>query len=415
MITKVRVVSLGLLLSLAVSGQETANPDTASALAIAPRPRLQFSGTDFNFGNRWAGEAIKHDFIFTNSGTQTLEITGVRPSCGCTTASNWLRQIEPGQTGIIPVQFNSGNFNGPVTKTVTVTCNDPDQRMVILKIQGTIKRAIELTPDQLSFVLSSEAITNAVRSVRIRNNTETPLTLSEPVCTNRAFKVALKTLEPDKEFELTVSTQPPLPEGVTQGRVTMKSSATNYPAVVINLVALVQPVLRASPAVLYLPAGPLSAAMQRSITIRNNGTNPVTFFDPQVNAEGVDVQTSDALPGQAGAFTLTFPSGFRAPEGRALEFTVKTSLLRTSILQVPIRLNQLSGSLAIQPASVATNLALRPKAVSAMSSRGFLPDAIPQPALPAASSSSPEHPITARTAKPDRAAPPMPPMPPMPR
>ena len=74
------------------------------------------------FGKAKAGDPIKYSYVFTNTGDAVLEVSHVQPSCGCTTAGDWTRKVEPGQTGIVPVQLNSGAIPaGGVFKTITVT------------------------------------------------------------------------------------------------------------------------------------------------------------------------------------------------------------------------------------------------------------------------------------------------------
>src|SRR5687767_5409763 len=110
------------------SGVAQTEPVPAAATiaqAESSRPRIQFAETVHDFGKVDSGSVLKHDFVFTNTGTATLEITAVNPSCGCTTAGTWEKQIAPGKTGVIPLQFNPAAFSGQVTKPATVICNDP--------------------------------------------------------------------------------------------------------------------------------------------------------------------------------------------------------------------------------------------------------------------------------------------------
>jgi len=133
-------------------------------------PRIQFAATEFDFGKLKAGDVIKHAFVFTNTGTATLEITDVRPSCGCTTAGSYDRQVAPGQTGSIPLQFNSTGFNGELGKVVTVICNDPAQSSLILRIKGTVWIPVEVTPATVVFKISSDSEVRETRSARIVSN-----------------------------------------------------------------------------------------------------------------------------------------------------------------------------------------------------------------------------------------------------
>src|SRR5512139_65387 len=114
-------------------------------------PKISFDATAFNFGRAKSGETIKHDFIFTNSGNAALEITEVKLGCGCTTAGAWDKKVEPGKTGVIPLQFNSIGFGGQVAKSATVTCNDPVRSNLFLQITGTVWKPIDITPQMAVF------------------------------------------------------------------------------------------------------------------------------------------------------------------------------------------------------------------------------------------------------------------------
>ena len=108
-------------------------------------PRIQFAETVYDFGKVKGGEVVKHSFVFTNTGSATLEIIEVKPGCGCTTAGTWDKMIEPGKTGSIPLQFNSAGFGGAVSKSATVKCNDAARSNVVLQLNGTVWKPIDLT------------------------------------------------------------------------------------------------------------------------------------------------------------------------------------------------------------------------------------------------------------------------------
>src|SRR6185436_11832978 len=150
----------------------------------ATGPKVQFAELVYDFGKVSVGELVTHAFVFTNIGTATLEINDVRPGCGCTTAGTWDKKVEPGRTGSIPLQFNSANFGGLVTKQATVTCNDPSQSNIVLQIKGTVWKPIEVTPAMAVFTVSSESQTDETKIVRIVNHLDEPLILSDLQCTN---------------------------------------------------------------------------------------------------------------------------------------------------------------------------------------------------------------------------------------
>lgn len=310
----------------------------ADAAAPKGAPHAQFSETVHDFGKVKSSDTLRNDFIVTNTGNAVLEITEVRPGCGCTTAGAWDKQIEPGKTGKIPVQLNPANFSGMVTKPITVTCNDPAQGTISLQLKAEIWKPIDVQPTYVHFMPIEEEPTNETKVVRITNRTEEMMKLETPQCSNPSFKAEIKTVQPGKEFELLVSYLGPLSNSTPQGYITIKTSATNMPMINVTAYAMSQPSLVISPLQLTLPATPIPAGYKQSAFVRNNSTTPVKITEASVNAEGVNVQVTEP-PGAAGrifSITINFPADFHPPTGKPLELTVKTSHPKRSLLTVPI-------------------------------------------------------------------------------
>src|SRR6266496_3279424 len=259
------------------AAQTKVTASASSTATVVPAatsgPKIQFAEIVYDFGKVNSGEPVKHDFVFTNIGKATLEIKDVRPGCGCTTAGTWDKTVEPGKTGIIPLQFNSANYSGTVTKSATVTCNDPGQSNLVLMIKGTVWRAIDVTPMMAVFNLSSEINTNETRVVRIVNNTEEALELSDLQCTNHAFQAELKTVRPGKEFELLITALAPFPTNPVTAPLTLKTSSPKMPTINVSAYVRVEPPVTVVPNQIMLPAGPLTNAMHPVVTIRYTGTN----------------------------------------------------------------------------------------------------------------------------------------------
>ncbi len=305
-----------------------------TAQAVTNGPQIQFDNQIYDFGRVTAGDVVKHTFIFTNTGNQTLELSDVHPSCGCTTAGDWTRKVEPGQTGSIPLQVNTANFNGAVTKTVTVTCNAKPQSSLVLQIKGTIFWPIEISPSFVVLYIPPDS-PKATNVVRIINHLDQPLTLSQPESTNAAFTASLKTKTEGKEFELTISSVAPFGAGGIQAFIHMKTSLTNRPVLAVPFVASLVPVVSAMPPVVMLPGGPLSAKTPVTVSFQNNSTNHLTLSDPQLEIPGAEVDFKEGQPGRYTA-SLTFPQGYEITPGQSPRFKVKCSDARLPILEVPI-------------------------------------------------------------------------------
>jgi hypothetical protein len=292
-----------------------------------------------------AGDPVKYTYYFTNTGNALLEVTDVRPSCGCTTAGEWTKKVEPGQTGSIPIQFNSANYSGQVFKTITVTANDKQRPSTVLQLKGTIWKPIELAPAYTVLTIPPDA-QSASTVVRIINNMEQPLDVFSPELSNHSFEAELKTNQPGKEFALTIKTVPPLNSGNAQGKVVLKTSATNAPTLEVPFWANVQPALMVIPQQITLPQAPLATKSTPTLTIQNNSTNAVTLSEPSINAKDVDVQLKEVQPGRVFNAVITFPEGFEIPQGQQVVFTAKTSNPQFPLVKVPV--TQLPHRAAVQ-------------------------------------------------------------------
>lgn len=315
--------------SLGSAGTEAASPRT-------PGPRIQFAQPAFEFGKVESGQVVEHEFVFTNRGDQLLEIREVRPTCGCTIAGPWDRQVPPGGSGKIPVRFNSANSDGAVGKTIIVVCNDPAQTNITLQLTGRIWRPIEANPPTLVFAPSSDNASNQVRVVRIVNNTDEPVTLAQPESANPALRFSLRPVKPGKEIELEVTFAPPRGFTNSSAPITMKTSCSRMAVLSITTLAIVEPAVTATPAQVTLPGGPLPAGATANIVIQRNGAGPLALSDPHVNAPGVEALLRETQPGRWYILTLKFPAGFQAEPGQNVEAQVKSNHPQFPVIRIPI-------------------------------------------------------------------------------
>lgn len=310
-------------------------PAGPAATASGSGPKIVFATPVYDFGQIKSGESVKYTFVFTNAGNRLLEVSGVQPACGCTAAGEWTRQVEPNQTGSIPIQFNSAGFGGNVGKTITVTCNDSNQPTVTLQIKGNVWKAIDVTPPYAMFNLHTEA-PSETKPVRIVSNEETPLTLSAPESSNPAFVAELTTNQPGKEFQLLVKTVPPLAAGTVQGQITLKTSSTNMAVINVTAYATVQPALTVAPAQITLPAIQVGNPTPATVSIRYVGTNVLALSEAAVNAKGVAVDLKEVQPGRDFTLAVSFPAGFELAPGEKVELSVKSNHPQFPMIKVPV-------------------------------------------------------------------------------
>jgi hypothetical protein len=314
---------------------ETPKPASTNALG----PRIKFATPIFDFVRAKAGDAVKHDFIFTNLGDQVLEVTAVNPGCGCTTVGDWTKRVEPGQTGLIPIQFNSAGYPaGPVQKHPTVICNDKTQPTYPLQIVGTLWKPIDVSPAYAILNMSSDSQT-ASTTVHITNNMDDFIAITGLESNKKEFTVDLKTNQPGKDFLLTITASQPLPPGTFQGQIIFKTSSTNMPAGSIVCLAIVQPAVVVSPAEIRLPAGPLAKALTNSVAIQNHSTNVLVLSEPSINAKDVGIRIEEAQGGRQFNVLVSFPEGFDI-QGEPRTLTLKCNHPQCPVVKIPVTQNQ---------------------------------------------------------------------------
>lgn len=108
--------------------------------------KIEFKESTIDYGEIARGSDGVRVFEFTNTGDVPLVVSNVASSCGCTIPKRPEEPIQPGQTGVIEVKYDT-NRVGPIRKTVTVTSN-AETPTIALKIKGKV-----LDPNQVSSVL----------------------------------------------------------------------------------------------------------------------------------------------------------------------------------------------------------------------------------------------------------------------
>lgn len=107
------------------AGHDHANGEDASLAATKANPSttVALSESDFSFGNIKKGDVKEHTYEITNTGTNPLIISEVKPGCGCTVPDFTKEPILPGKKGKITLKFDSSSFDGTVSKAADIFAN----------------------------------------------------------------------------------------------------------------------------------------------------------------------------------------------------------------------------------------------------------------------------------------------------
>jgi hypothetical protein len=146
----------------------------AICLAQVAQPRLTLATTQHDFGRISPDQPVNYRFLARNTGTDTLTILDLKPTCGCTSTVVGRHTLAPGESTELEVSFNPLGMSGVVHKSVQVLSNDPKAPSQTLSFQA------EVAP--VAFPLNQEIVLEGLapnelrkRSILITSGTQSPL------------------------------------------------------------------------------------------------------------------------------------------------------------------------------------------------------------------------------------------------
>lgn len=101
-------------------------------------PTIYFGETQHDFGKVNEGDKVDYTFSFANKGSSVLTIKDIKTSCGCTAALLSQDNLNPGQEGTLKVELDTKNRSGKMSRTITISSNDPKDPAKILTIYAEI-------------------------------------------------------------------------------------------------------------------------------------------------------------------------------------------------------------------------------------------------------------------------------------
>jgi glutathione peroxidase len=102
-------------------------------------PKLKLEAASHDFGRVAEGTEVRHVFKVRNVGATELIIKNVSPACGCT-ASDFTKQLAPGQEGQITLSVKTEGMAGKTERYADVISNDPKEPFQKLWLYLTVEK-----------------------------------------------------------------------------------------------------------------------------------------------------------------------------------------------------------------------------------------------------------------------------------
>ncbi|MBZ5587448.1 MAG: DUF1573 domain-containing protein [Acidobacteriia bacterium] len=347
---------LGVVAAVLIAGVASALPQAAPAQNPVPRkpvvkktpegpqPAIEIVEKIKDFGVVAKGDKIHAIFEVRNTGKAPLEISQVRPTCGCTVA-NFDRTVAPGEGGKIVAEVDTTGFNGAISKAVLVFSNDPATPQVSLVIKAEVRAFVEVLPRPLVIfqsVLQGEA---ATQKLTLSSTDGSDFKIESAIPSGGPYEISYRELPteeriPDKkgsQWGLTVTVPANAPEGMLNHKILVKTTAPKAREVTINVTGAVRPVVQVIPGEVNFGTVAGDALIGRNVMINNNrqGTE-LKLTDVSVDNPNF---TTEVLPLQAGQrfqVAVTMKAGVPKGTQKATLKITTNDPMRKSI-EVPIQ------------------------------------------------------------------------------
>lgn len=306
-------------------------------LPLFAGPAITFEKTEHDFGTVDKGDKVTHEFKFSNSGDAVLEISDVKASCGCTTVKPDKASYQPGESGVIPVTFNSSRFSGNITKTVTVTSNDSSEPKKVLRIKTFIATELDISPNFVSIPDVPRNNDVVTREVRVSSRQLEKLEISDLKSTDAFVKLESIRVN-DKEWKIVASVKgSDIPAGrqSAQAQISFKTNGQKVKEGFFRVHARVAQPVQATPRSIFFFNSKKGESRETTITLTPNQNKEFKVLKSESDVAFVSTEVQDDIDGVK---KLKVRLTEAAKEGKFQgKITVKTDLDTMPELVIPIR------------------------------------------------------------------------------
>jgi thiol-disulfide isomerase/thioredoxin len=325
---------------VARSEDKPVTPPVKPAVKPGEAPVITVDAVQHDFGTTWIGEKLSHTFTITNTGKSVLDITKVKPGCGCTVAGTYPKTLAPGDSGKFPFTLDSKKLRGKYTKQITISSTDPNKPNLQVSLTGLCKRYVDVSPRPTAYfgrVLPNQEVPEQV--ITLTSNVDEPLELTFDPPTSKAFDFTLRETQPGKMFELVVKPVLPAATGSPRATLILKTNLEQEKTISILAHARVPQRIEVQPERILIPTPPTasrrpSTTTRRPITITNHGESPIKILEAVASDPALKATVKENAPGKSFIVTVQVPSDYVPPED-APKLTIKTDDAEFASIDVP--------------------------------------------------------------------------------
>jgi hypothetical protein len=202
------------------------------------QPKLFVDKPEIDLGTVYNGEKRNGKITVKNIGKDTLHISYVGTSCGCTTVKNPKEFLPPGQSDFIEYEFNLSGSPGKVEKYIIIQTNDTTASTLSVKLTANLKGLLQSTTGSNTLYIIENAIIKKpiIKRMAMKNVYGSPIIILGDSVSSASItlKMDKKNLQPDDTLNVDVTV---LPEklGLSNETFYIMTNIKNHPSVEVKL------------------------------------------------------------------------------------------------------------------------------------------------------------------------------------
>jgi hypothetical protein len=310
-------------------------------------PKLVVPGKIIDSGTVAQGVVVDAVFDLINEGDAMLTVKAVRPTCGCTVA-DFDREIAPGATGKIKAKLDTKDFSGPISKSILVMTDDPQDPTVTLVIKADVRPFVEILPRPLvrfnavqhepmnqTFIVVGADPEGTIKVDRVDS--------SVPFINASIRQLSADEIVPgksDTQFEVSLSLSESAPVGPVNAVLTVHTDQKEAPRVPVKVYGVIRSLIHVTPTQVQFGSVEAATRPGRNLIVVNNRSDgtKIDIVSAEVDDPAFVAQVTPIEEGRRYQVTVVVKPD-ADPGSRDSNLVLKTTDQDFPTLKVPVRAN----------------------------------------------------------------------------
>jgi hypothetical protein len=272
---------------------------TAAAQTTAWADKLFGGTTTHDFGVVPRGAQLKHSFKITNIYKEPLQITNVRVSCSCLTATPSTNTLNPNESATLDISMDGRQFSGPKTIRIYVSVGPKYISTATLTVTANGRQDVVFAPNDLDFGNVARGQT-PTRTIDVEYTGAIDWKVQEIVKSAGApFDLKVDVLPrpanqpPRRGYRLFATLKADAAAGPFKQEIILKTNDAASPVLTFNIAGTIQATLAVSPPNLAINGLRVGESQTKKVVLRADRPFRVTGIDGL--GDGITADIPDRL------------------------------------------------------------------------------------------------------------------------